>query len=107
MHKKISMMFLFGAVAMMALMTLGEGNAYAGKNKESSQDQEPVIKIPPEELKNESDEGDGELKRLGNFGKLHFFGYGELHYNGFIGPTGNEIDFHRWFSALVMISQIG
>jgi hypothetical protein len=55
---------------------------------------EPTIKVPEEELEKETRDEEG-LIRLGNFGKLHFFGYGELHYNGRIGPADNEIDFHR------------
>ncbi len=35
------------------------------------------------------------LERLGNFGKLHLFGYGELHYNNPIGSSADLIDFHR------------
>lgn len=53
----------------------------------------PKVDVSQEDLQEE--EGDEGLKRLGNFGRFHLFGYGELHYNGFIGPTGNEIDFHR------------
>jgi hypothetical protein len=55
---------------------------------------EPTIQVSEEELEKEMDDEEG-LKRLGNFGKLHLFGYGELHYNGRIGPAENEIDFHR------------
>lgn len=55
---------------------------------------EPEIKVSEEELEKEAADEEG-LKRLGNFGKFHLFGYGELHYNGRIGPAENEIDFHR------------
>lgn len=55
---------------------------------------EPEIKVSEEELEKETKDEEG-LKRLGNFGRFHIFGYGELHYNGRIGPADNEIDFHR------------
>ncbi len=59
---------------------------------------EPTIKVSEEELqKAASEEG---LQRSGNFGPFHLFGYGELHYNGKIGPTPNEIDFHRFVLGL-------
>lgn len=54
----------------------------------------PEIKISDDELNKETD-SEPELKRLGTFGKMHFFGYGELHYNGRMGPSENEVDFHR------------
>jgi hypothetical protein len=46
-------------------------------------------------LEREAEGGEEGLKRLGTFGRFHLFGYGELHYNGRIGPSENEIDFHR------------
>ena len=55
---------------------------------------EPAIKVSEEELEKAVEDEEG-LKRLGNFGRFHLFGYGELHYNGRIGPADNEIDFHR------------
>lgn len=55
---------------------------------------EPQVQVSEEEMEKDVKDEEG-LTRLGNFGKLHLFGYGELHYNGKIGPTDNEIDFHR------------
>lgn len=55
----------------------------------------PTVEVPEEELSKDAQGDEEGLKRLGNFGRFHLFGYGELHYNGRIGPTGNEIDFHR------------
>jgi len=52
----------------------------------------PVLKDGEQIDQDMDEEG---LKRLGNFGKFHFFGYGELHSNNRIGPSENEIDFHR------------
>jgi hypothetical protein len=54
----------------------------------------PEIQVPGTELEHEMADEEG-LKRLGTFGRFHLFGYGELHYNGRIGPSENEIDFHR------------
>lgn len=56
---------------------------------------EPKIDVPEEELKKDAEPDEEGLYRLANFGKFHIFGYGELHYNGRIGPSENEIDFHR------------
>lgn len=53
----------------------------------------PDIKVSEEEMEKEASE-DG-LKRLGNLGRFHLFGYGEMHYNGRRGAGRNEIDFHR------------
>ncbi len=55
---------------------------------------EPKIIVPKGQLEEDVVDEEG-LKRLGNFGKFHLFGYGELHYNGLIGPSKNEVDFHR------------
>ncbi len=55
----------------------------------------PEIKISDEEMAKDAAGDEEGLQRLGNFGKLHLFGYGELHYNAPIGATPNQIDFHR------------
>ncbi len=60
----------------------------------SEREEGPEIKVPEAELEQEMTDEEG-LKGLGNFGRFHLFGYGELHYNGRIGPAQNEIDFHR------------
>ena len=54
----------------------------------------PVIQVSDQELESTVKDEEG-LTRLGNFGKFHLFGYGELHYNGKLGPAENLIDFHR------------
>ena len=80
---------LFSLILVGFAVFLLSANARAEKGKEG-----PEIEVSEESLKQEA-EGEHELKRLGNFGKFHLFGYGELHYNGRIGPAENEIDFHR------------
>lgn len=65
-----------------------------------SNEGEPIIKVPEEELKGVSAQDDVRLKRLGDFGKFHIFGYGEVHYSAFIGAAPNEIDFHRFTLGL-------
>lgn len=59
----------------------------------SASSKEPEVRVSEADLATNGD--DHGLKRLGDFDRLHFFGYGELHYNSNIGPTENEIDFHR------------
>lgn len=61
--------------------------------REVKKEEGPEIRVSEEELRKETDE-EG-LNRLGNFGRLHLFGYGELHYNGRMGATENQVDFHR------------
>ena len=53
----------------------------------------PQINVLEGELEKALDE-EG-LKREGNFGRFHLFGYGELHYNNEIGSAKDLIDFHR------------
>ncbi|MDO8520048.1 MAG: hypothetical protein Q7T11_07805 [Deltaproteobacteria bacterium] len=67
-------------------LVLAAGNAGAKTANEG-----PEIKVPEEEMASD-DEG---LKRLGDFGKFHLFGYGELHYNNPIGLDTDQMDFHR------------
>lgn len=65
----------------------------AGGVPSHAKDAGPAINVADEELKaNDNSHG---LDRVGDLGKMHFFGYGELHYNGRIGDAENEIDFHR------------
>ncbi|MBI3540921.1 MAG: hypothetical protein HY073_02115 [Deltaproteobacteria bacterium] len=54
----------------------------------------PEIKVPEGELEKAVENEEG-LKRGGNVGKLHLFGYGEMHYNNKIGSSDDQIDFHR------------
>ncbi len=54
----------------------------------------PLLDIPENELEAEAKDEEG-LLRKGNFGRLHIFGYGEMHFNTKIGGETNEIDFHR------------
>ena len=54
----------------------------------------PKISVPEEELEKNVKDEEG-LHRLGDFGALHFFGYGEMHYNNRIGASSDQIDFHR------------
>ena len=65
--------------------------------KKESTKSGPAISVSEQELEHDvtditNEEG---LQRLGNFGKLHLFGYGEMHYNNLIGSGTNQIDFHR------------
>lgn len=77
-------------LALGLFMALGL-NAHASEKTKTSG---PEIKVSDEEISKDSSSEEG-LNRLGNFGKFHFFGYGDVHYNGKMGATGNEIDFHR------------
>ena len=58
----------------------------------------PEIQVASEALA-ESTHADG-LKRIGDFGRVHLFGYGELHYNNPIGSSADEFDFHRFVIGL-------
>ena len=80
-------------VLVLVCMTIVNLPAAEAKAKSAETEAGPEIKVSEEELEKETDE-EG-LKRFGTFGKFHLFGYGELHYNGRVGPAGNEIDFHR------------
>lgn len=66
------------------------GTALAGSKEVQK---EPELKVDEGEL--EASVNEEGLKRLGNFGRLHLFGYGELHYNNLIGSSADQIDFHR------------
>ena len=80
-------------VFVLVCMTIVNLPAAEAKAKSAETEAGPEIKVSEEELKKKNhQEG---LKRFGTFGKFHLFGYGELHYNGRVGPAGNEIDFHR------------
>lgn len=59
----------------------------------------PVIHVPAEELASEVS-AESSLDRKIHLGDLRLFGYGELHYNASIGPTANQIDFHRFVLGL-------
>lgn len=85
-HKVLSL-FLLLAIFIASPSWAKEGATTAKKNG-------PEIKVDEKTLEaNETDE-EG-LSRMGNFGKFHLFGYGELHQNNRIGSSPNEIDFHR------------
>lgn len=81
---------VFVAAALCLVSLTAQASGKSGKSPEISLPTDTVIKIP-----SAAKDEDG-LERLGNFGNFHLFGYGELHYNGNIGATGNEIDFHRF-----------
>src|SRR5579885_2411890 len=53
----------------------------------------PEIQASEEELNKEMTDEAG-LKRQGNFGRFHLFGYGQAEYTAFIGPTKNQVDLH-------------
>lgn len=83
------------AIIALTILVLGAGTL-AAKPPTIHEGEGPLIEIPEEQLEKETHGGDAEgLRRMGNFGKFHLFGYGELHYNGRIGAGANEIDFHR------------
>lgn len=77
-----------GMVLAALVLTLGSGQEVGAGEKG------PEIKVPAGQLEEEVVDEEG-LKRLGNLGRLHFFGYGELHYNNEIGSAKDVIDFHR------------
>jgi len=54
----------------------------------------PAIQTDDQQIFKVTEDSEG-LQRIGSFNKMHFFGYGELHYNGKMGATANDIDFHR------------
>ncbi len=84
-------LWLAAFVVAVVALTSGRAMAEAGGG--------PKIEASDEELSQEAAE-EGGLKRFGNFGKLHLFGYGEVHYNAFIGSTPNKIDVHRFTLGL-------
>lgn len=63
--------------------------------KKGAEAKGPKIEADDKAMLSGAEEDEEGLKRLGDFGKMHFFGYGEMHYNGRIGAAANEIDFHR------------
>lgn len=63
-------------------------------SKQTRVEEGPMIQVSEEQLQKDMTHEE-ELKRLGNFGPLHIFGYGELHYNNIRGAGKNQIDFHR------------
>ncbi|HSA58317.1 MAG TPA: hypothetical protein VLJ37_01365 [bacterium] len=97
MNRKASFLSVALAAVLAAVSLAAEARAPSKKTDSGAVQPEggPRIEATDEELEKEAQGGEEGLKRLGNFGRFHLFGYGELHYNGKIGPTGNEIDFHR------------
>ncbi len=89
-RKKWSIITVTGVLA----FVLSGTSSFAKDAKKSGTGPGPDIKVSEDNLDQEV-QGHEELERLGNFGKFHLFGYGELHYNHRRGPGANEIDFHR------------
>lgn len=54
----------------------------------------PEIKVDDQEFA--KDEESSSRKEALSLGKLHIYGYGEVHFNGNVGPTSNEVDLHRF-----------
>jgi hypothetical protein len=76
-----------------------DGRLYAQadttKSAASSSESGPKIDTTDDDKFLKVTEDENGLQRVGTFGKMHFFGYGEMHYNGKMGATPNDIDFHR------------
>ncbi len=85
------------SVAFLTVFLTTAGAVQAKERRESEQG--PKIQATEEELNQEMKDEEG-LKRFGNFGRLHLFGYGEVHYNALIGSAPNKIDVHRFTLGL-------
>lgn len=84
------------ALVLALVLSLGNGAALEARPvKPGAAEPGPSVNVSEEEMDKDVQEDEEGLNRLGNFGKLHFFGYGELHYNARRGTGANEIDFHR------------
>ena len=86
--KGVCMRRIFGVVGVLFLLMTG-GTAFSAEKEKG-----PEFNVPEGQFEKEVADEEG-LQRGGNFGKLHLFGYGEMHYNSFIGATPNQLDFHR------------
>lgn len=82
--------FVLALLSLLAVPTV----SVASEETASSTSSGPEINVEDKTFLNETEDKDG-LKRVGTFNKFHFFGYGEIHYNNYVGSTPNEIDFHR------------
>jgi hypothetical protein len=90
--QKMKMTFIILSLSAALALILVSRAALAATEGER-REQEPRISVPPEELQKDTYDDEG-LKRVGNFGKFHLFGYGQAEYSTFVGPTPNKVDLH-------------